>query len=230
MGPGSRVVRGAARAAPELGTPDQRAAARPARVAGTPSPQRQPKPQPGPQHAHARRTAPREHRARPPPPAAAPPAPDLTHERLRTTTKRCCVPERTQRRRRRLMGYGNPGRPPRQRGARLVPPSMRAWLTPPHGRRHKPHLRTSTLRFYFCRDTCVCLQQQLVYEQFCILQHAMPRQIRDRPSRSHELRIRRFQRAISPELCPVQSERSTRAHITEIFLRLGARRIVSELA
>ena len=28
------------------------------------------------------------------------------------------------------------GRPPRQRGGRLAPP-MRAWLTPPHGRRHK---------------------------------------------------------------------------------------------
>ena len=48
-----------------------------------------------------------------------------------------CVPAWTQRRRRRSMGYGGTGRPLRQRGRRLVLP-MRAWLTPPHGRRHKP--------------------------------------------------------------------------------------------
>ena len=35
------------------------------------------------------------------------------------------------------MGHGNTGRPPQQRGRRLVRP-MRALLTPPHGRHHKP--------------------------------------------------------------------------------------------
>ena len=34
------------------------------------------------------------------------------------------------------MGYGDTGRPLRQRGSCLVPP-MRAWLTPPHGRHLK---------------------------------------------------------------------------------------------
>ena len=58
------------------------------------------------------------------------------NERRRTTTKRCCVPTRAQSRRRRSMGYGRTGRPPRQRGRRLPPP-MQAWLTQPHGRRHK---------------------------------------------------------------------------------------------
>ena len=57
-------------------------------------------------------------------------------QRRRTTTERYRVSTRAQSRRRRSMGYGNTGPPPRQRGARLVPP-MRAWLTPPHGRRHK---------------------------------------------------------------------------------------------
>ena len=61
---------------------------------------------------------------------------DTTHKRRRTTTKRCCVPTRAQSRRRRSMGHGRTGRPPRQWGARLPPP-MRAWLTQPHGRRHK---------------------------------------------------------------------------------------------
>ena len=95
----------------------------------------------GPQHAHARRTAQRTHRARPPYAAASSRAADTRHHarttaRRRTTTKRCRVPKRTQRRRRRSMGHGGTGPPPRQRGGRLVP-LMRAWLTPPHDCRHK---------------------------------------------------------------------------------------------
>ena len=67
------------------------------------------------------------------------------NERRRTTTKRCCVPTiRAQSRRRRSAGYGDTGRPPRQWGARLVPP-MRAWLTPPHGRRHRAPLQPCAL-------------------------------------------------------------------------------------
>ena len=59
--------------------------------------------------------------ARPaPPPVAAPPIPDTTDERRRTMTKRCCVPTRAQSRRHRSMGYGGTGRPPRQRGDRLL--------------------------------------------------------------------------------------------------------------
>ena len=42
-----------------------------------------------------------------------------------------------QSRRRRSMEYGGTGPSLRQWGGRLVPPPMRAWLTPPHGRRHK---------------------------------------------------------------------------------------------
>ena len=50
-------------------------------------------------------------------------------------------PEWAQRRRRRSMGHGNTGRPFRQRGARLVPPTRAPWLTPPHGRHHtRPRL------------------------------------------------------------------------------------------
>ena len=37
-----------------------------------------------------------------------------------------------------------------QRGARLPPP-IRAWLTPPHGRHHKPP--PSALRFNYFNDT-----------------------------------------------------------------------------
>ena len=111
------------------------------RVAVSPPPQRQPQSQDrstraraAPRHSH-RNAAPARFA---PPPATAPPVSDLlTYERRRTTTKRCCAPARTQRRRRRSMGHSDTGRPPRQRGCRLVPPMRARLITPPHGRHHK---------------------------------------------------------------------------------------------
>ena len=79
-----------------------------------------------------------------------------TNDVRRTTTKRCCVPTtRAQSRRRRSMGYGDTGPPPpppRQRGRRPVPP-MRAWLTQPHGRRHKAPPQPCALTTIYSDET-----------------------------------------------------------------------------
>ena len=52
------------------------------------------------------------------------------------------------------MGYGRTGRSPRRRGGRL-PPLMRAWLTPPHGRHHKaPPPPCALIASYNCSTIC----------------------------------------------------------------------------
>ena len=109
------------------------------RVVAHASPLHQPQPQDSSTDTHAALRTARTAPARPAPPlVAAPPTPGTprTNDDARRRKDAACVPTRTQSRRRRSMGYGKTGRPPRQRGARLVP-LMRACLTSPHRRRHK---------------------------------------------------------------------------------------------